>query len=468
MDRLLPNPDRFMTPVDLPDFLDQIERAHQLATIPAAMDPDQDIAAVINQMCKSRDGGQALLFEKVKGANLPLAANLFGSDHRMQICFGAGTSIDQRVARFKADLAATGRASSAQALKDIVGSQVPTALIDSSPLWQEQDITGEGLEALPALKSWPGDGGRYLTLAQVYTYHPESRVANVGLYRVQIIDRHTALLRCHPGSGGLQNMRAWHAQGKAMPAALVLGGPPIMTWAACTSLPGDVPEADFVGYLTGQPFRLSRCTDLNFSVPATAEIVIEGSVSPGEERLEGPFGNHTGRYVPAAPAPVLRIRQINRRKQAIYPCTVVGPPPMENIYMAKVAAKFLLTLLQHDCPWVHAVHMPAESIFHQAAFVAIATDQSAADVAMTLRQSRLLRNAKLLVLLPPEADAQRVAEVYWRVVNLDNLPQQLITVEGSLVIDTRCCGAVGSVQVDPHVLYRARQILQQLHRSGTT
>ncbi|MEJ2490177.1 MAG: UbiD family decarboxylase [Desulfuromonadales bacterium] len=456
-----------MTPVDLPDFLDQIERAHQLATISTAMDPDQEIAAVINQMCKSRDGGQALLFEKVKGVHLPLVANLFGSDHRMQICFGAGTSLDHRVARLKADLAATGRASATQALQDIIERQAPAAVIDAHPLWQEQDVTGAGLDTLPALKSWPGDGGRYLTLAQVHTYHPESRVANAGLYRVQILDSHTALLRCHPGSGGLQNMRAWHAQGKAMPVALVLGGPPIMTWAACTSLPGGISETDFVGYLTGQPFRLSRCTDPNLSVPATAEIVIEGSVPPGEERPEGPFGNHTGRYVPAAPAPVLRIRQIRRRKQAIYPCTVVGPPPMENVYLAKVAAKFLLTLLQHDCPWVQDVHMPAESIFHQVAFVVTATAQGAADVAMTLRQSRLLRNAKLLVLLPPGADAQRVAEVYWRVVNLDNLPQQLITVEGSLVIDARCYVAADGVQADPQVLHRVRQILQRLHRGET-
>jgi 4-hydroxy-3-polyprenylbenzoate decarboxylase len=204
-----------------------------------------------------------------------------------------------------------------------------------------------------------------------------------------------------------------------MPVAIALGGPPALTCAASISLPGHVSEANFVGYLMGSAVALSRGKTSQLSVPAAAEIVVEGRIFPGETMPEGPFGNHTGYYAPKAPAPVLRVESISMQQEAIYPCTVVGPPPMENIHLARTAVRLLLPLLQHDCPWVSDVYMPIESIFHRVALVAVAADCEPEFEAIqaALMSSMLLQGAKLIILIDEDAGRLGQQEIYWRVIN---------------------------------------------------
>jgi 4-hydroxy-3-polyprenylbenzoate decarboxylase len=311
------------------------------------------------------------------------------------------------------------------------------------------DATGLGLEALPALQSWPGDGGRYLTLGQVYTRHPDGSQHNCGIYRVQVLGKDKALIRCHPGSGGALHLQAWHERNQAMPLAIVLGGPPVMTLVSATSLPDEIDELGFAEYLTGQSIDVASCQNSDLTIPATSELVIEGHINPGEEAMEGPFGNHTGSYMPRAKAPILQIDSISMRKDAIYPCTVVGKPPMENVHLATAASKLLLTLLQHDHPWVHDVFMPTEGIFHRAAFVATeATDKTAMQLSQVLWKSALLKNSRLLVLLDSETNLSQSAEVYWKVINVTDWGKNVIIDKNKLVIDARSYSRAGTVGHD--------------------
>lgn len=425
---------------DLREFLAAIESEGELHRVTVPVNPHLEAAAIIDRMCKRPDGGSALHFARLIGHELPLVANLFGSRRRMALALGA--DVETLAERLRIGLRGTGEADSVRALRQLIASATGRGVVHGSAAGDSLDATAEGLDMLPALQSWPGDGGRYLTLCQVYTTDPERSAQNCGLYRVQIVDRHTALLRCHPGSGGSQHLAAWHGLGRSMPIALALGGPPAMTWAASVSLPDGLDERDFAGYLVDSPVDGIQCQEVPLIVPAGVDILLEGWVDPDEQRLEGPFGNHTGRYTPPAPAPVIRIHRMTIRRDALYPCTVVGPPPMENIHLARTTERLLLTLLQHDHPWVVDVHMPAKTIFHRLAMVVIdrSCEESVEAIAAALRSSSLLKGARALVLLDAGSPPDDLSEVLWQVVNAPDPAKRGTGSCMSPVIDARRAG----------------------------
>jgi len=443
-----------MRPDDLHSFISLLEQADELVRVPALVDPHLELAAVIDRVCKGAARRRALLFEQVKGSELPVAANLFGTPQRVAWALGT-TDLTGLAERLAGDLAATGAGDAAGALARLLGDPAWQPELHPSAAWLEHDGTARGFEQLPALQAWPGDGGRYLTLGQVFTKHPETDELNCGMYRVQLLDRTTAALNCRPGSDAEAHLAAWHARGQAAPVAIALGGPPALTWAAGVPLPPGAAEAALVGYLTGRPLAVTRVPASDLFVPTSAEVVILGEVRPGETAAEGPFGNHTGRYVPAAHVPRLRLSRIYRRARAICPYTLVGPPPMEDLALAAVTAQLLLPLLQYDHPWVEDVHLPREGIFHRAGLVAVRDrERPLAELAPLLWRSRLLRDARLLVLLDAAVDLRQPAEVYWRAVNCPDWSRHLLVDGGRLVIDARRPKGSRAVAPDPAVLER--------------
>jgi 4-hydroxy-3-polyprenylbenzoate decarboxylase len=407
-----------MGPKDLHSFISMLGNSGDLSRIKCQVDPNLEIAAIVDRVCKNDEGGKALLFENVQGSNLRIAANLFGSRQRMATCFGV-PDIEELSEKIRHDLAETKHNASAEILEKLTGLPEFAAVNVADAPWKELDLTTLGLDVIPALRSWPGDGGRYLTMGQVFTSHPVTGEINCGLYRVQLTDHHRALLRCHPGSGGGGHIKAWHDMGEAMPVAIALGGPPALTCAASVSLPQNISEVNFVGYLMDSALAMSTSKTSQLSVPAAAEMVLEGRIFPGETMPEGPFGNHTGYYAPRSPAPVLRIESLSMKQNAIYPCTVVGPPPMENIHLARTSERLLLPLLQHDYPWVRDVHMPAESIFHRVALVHVDDDcrSDLEEMQGALKSSMLLKGSKLIILLDQKLDSIEQKKIYWQLIN---------------------------------------------------
>ncbi len=444
-----------MTPYDLKSFIALLEEKGDLTRIKCQVDPDLEIAALVDRTCKSEAGGKALLFENVKGSSLPVAANLIGSLERMGICLGID-DIEKMSLKIRQDLAETSANTSGAALKQLTDNKHFVARTVKDAPWKEVDVKAQGLDVLPALKSWPGDGGKYLTLGQVFTCHPETGDTNCGLYRVQLVSRDRALLRCHPGSGGAIHLQAWHDKGLPMPIAIALGGPPALTWAASVSLPDDVSELNYVGYLTGSPVPMNCCITSEIKIPASAEIIIEGKVLPGERLPEGPFGNHTGYYTPSSPAPVIRVESIRMRTDAIYPCTVVGPPPMENVYLAKATERMLLPLLQYDHPWVVDVHMPIESIFHRVAFVYVQVDceKLKEEIAEALQASMLLKNAKMTVLMDEGSVGEGLSRSYWKVMNSGDLMDVVARKDNTVVVDARISYDKKLVELDRKLLQK--------------
>jgi 4-hydroxy-3-polyprenylbenzoate decarboxylase len=194
---------------------------------------------------------------------------------------------------------------------------------------------------------------------------------NVGIYRVQLLGPKRAAMHIHPPHDGAANWRAWKDLGKPMPAAIVLGGEPTIAYAASAPLPPGMDELILAGFLQGQAIELVQCKTIDLAVPANAEIVIEGLVSHDELVTEGPFGDHTGFYSPAGAFPVFRVTAITRRRDAIYPTTVVGYPPMEDYYMGKATERIFLPVLRMLCPEIVDYDLPMFGAFHNFVFVQI-------------------------------------------------------------------------------------------------
>jgi 4-hydroxy-3-polyprenylbenzoate decarboxylase len=407
-----------MSMQDLRGFLDLLADSGELCRIKVEVDPVLEIAAITERVSK-QVAGKALLFEKVKGHQLPVLTNMFGSYRRVGWALWTD-HLDALAHRIARDLEKTPGGTAEERLKQLV--EMPAFLphlVRQAPCQEIVETQEADLGIIPALQSWPGDGGRYLTLPMVFSREPATGPANCGMYRVQLVDAKTAAIHWGERSDGARHFRAWQARGKPMPVAIAIGGDPVLTYAAGVPLPGGIDEVSFAGYLRQMPVAMARCITCDLEVPASSEIVIEGLVDPAATCTEGPFGNHTGYYVEAAPAPMIHVTAITRRRDALYPCTVVGRSPMEDCYLAKATERLFLPLLQLDFPAIREINFPLEGIFHGCALISL-TEQSAGQGRLLISQlwrQGFLKQSRLLVVFDADVDVQNPSEAYWRAIN---------------------------------------------------
>ncbi|WP_144400109.1 UbiD family decarboxylase [Geobacter pickeringii] len=419
----------------LHEFLEELERLGELHRVGSEVDPRLEIAAVTDRVCKSADGGKALLFEKVRGGEIPVATNLFGSPRRMAAALGL-SALEELTARMEELL---GPAAGDGDSDPLAASHVADALrrylpvpVTAAPC-QEIVETAPELSRYPFLTSWPGDGhphgdGRFITLPLVITRDPDTGCANCGMYRVWIAGERNAGIRWYVGTGGNRHERKYRERGEPMPVAVAVGGDPALALAAMLPLPDGVDEMQFAGWLRGAPLEMVRCRTSELLVPAGAELVIEGCVEPGETILDGAFGNHTGFYVPAAPVPHLRVSCVTRRRACVYPATVVGPPPMEDCHLAQAAAQLLLPLFRRRWSDIVDISFPAEWIFHGGAIVSIRGGAAARakELMEELWASELMGGARLIVVVDEDADVRDLSHVAWRIANLPDWRRDLV------------------------------------------
>ncbi len=439
-----------MTTSPLRHFISQLESDGELSRVSVSVDPLLEISAVTDRVCKQPHGGAALLFEHPAGGRFPVATNLFGSPKRVLQALGIAdfSELTDRLQALLAlipefDIKSLDRWMSAlpefNQFAPYAASEPDPAVITMHP---------PNLDHFPFLHSWPGDGtaaghGRYITLPQIFTTDPDGGSRNCGMYRVQLRGERTAALQWKAGSGAAKHAELYRCAGKAMPVAIVLGGDPATLFSAMCPLPGDLDELTFAGFLRGAPLTTVPCRSVPVRVPAGAEVVIEGFVEPGDSVIEGPFGNHSGFYSPAAPAALLRVTAISHRPDAIIPATVVGPPPMEDCWMAQVWERLLLTFLRTQMPALHDIYFPVEWVFHQSAIISLENPQPGMvrTIAAQLWHLPWFAAARVLLFVTADGERSTLSRAAWRSINVADFTEDIIRdqASGRVAVDATGC-----------------------------
>ena len=419
---------------DLQDYLQDLMLSQDLHRITVEVDPVLEITEIANRMVKA--GGPALLFEKVRGSNFPLVANLFGTLRRTCRALGVET-LDDIAARIRSYLPQAFPSSLSDKLKlllrlkDLAGFR--PKIIRSAPSQQIVETPGD-VTTLPVLHCWPKDAGRFITLPLVITKHPDTGIQNMGMYRIQIIDSRNAIVHWHVHHDGAFHHRRYKELGKPMDIAVALGCDPATIYAATAPLPSGVDELLFAGFLRHEPVETVPAVTVDLLVPAHAEFVIEGKVHCTETRIEGPFGDHTGFYSPADYYPLFEITVITRKRNPVYPATIVGRPLMEDYFLGKATERIFLPLIQLQLPEIVDINFPAAGVFHNCVLVSIKKSfpGHARKVASALWGMGQMMLTKSIIIVDADVDVQNIQETAWIVFSNVDPERDIFIVKGPL------------------------------------
>lgn len=338
--------------------VDDLARHGHLLRIEAEVDPDLEVAEIHRRVFRA--GGPALLFARVRGCRFPMASNLFGTIERARFVFRDTLDRVRRLIELRVDPGTLWRQPLRYASVPLTLLHTRPRRVATGPLLAVQTTASE----LPQLRSWPDDGGPFITLPQVYTEDPARpghASSNLGMYRVQLAgnayerDREVGLhYQIHRGIG--VHHAAALERGQPLPVNIYVGGPPAMTLAAMMPLPEGMPELAFAGALGGRRIRLAKADGWPLPVCAEADFCILGEIAPGALKPEGPFGDHLGYYSLRHDFPVLHVRRVYHRNDAVWPFTVVGRPPQEDSVFGQLVHELTGPLIPSVLPGIKAVH----------------------------------------------------------------------------------------------------------------
>lgn len=364
---------------NLAEYIAVLEKAGELIRITVPVDPVLEIAELTDRQAKQPGGGKALLFEDT-GTGFPVLTNMMGSERR--ICMALGVErleeIGERIEAFFAD-ATRPKAGLMDKLKmlPLLGEVAQWMPRSSSKRGECQQVAYLGdevdLSELPILKCWPHDGGRFVTLPLVHTLDPETGTRNVGMYRMQVFDSQTTGMHWHKHKTGERHYQQYKRRGERMPVAVCLGGDPAYTYCATAPLPDGIDEYMLAGFLRRRPVELVKCLTSDLRVPGDCDFVIEGYVDPSEEKVvEGDFGDHTGFYSLKDLYPKFHVTCITHRRDAVWPATLVGIPPQEDVYIQLATERIFLAPIRFTlAPEVVDLWMPAAGVAHNIAVCVI-------------------------------------------------------------------------------------------------
>ena len=454
------------------DFVQALDQAGELIHIRQEVATELEIAELADRQMKSPQGGRALLFERptVNGrpSPFPVAINTMGSWKRMAMSLHAksvdevaaelgslikakpptsfretikllGTAFDLR--HTKPKLVKTG------ACKEVVHrfDPAPEPHLENWPKAPEcRDASSSPVQPptllnLPIQKCWPLDGGRFITLPCVVTKDPDTGERNIGMYRMQIYDERCTGMHWQLQKVGARHGRRYYETGTRMPVAVFLGGDPVFTFCATAPLPDGLDEFLLAGYLRKQSVELVKCETNELEVPAEADFVLEGYVDPREPlREEGPFGDHTGYYTLPEPYPVFHLTAITHRKDAVYPATIVGIPPMEDFYIGSASVKLFLPVFKMNFPEIVDIALPAEGVFHNLVFLSIKKSypMQAYKIMHGLWGMGQMMFTKYIVVVDEDVDVHNTSEVLFRLcANTDPQRDSIFTKGPSDVLD---------------------------------
>jgi 4-hydroxy-3-polyprenylbenzoate decarboxylase len=419
------------------EFVEFLEKKKELKRIDIQIDPYLEIATLADAVVKRQ--GPAILLSNVKGSQYPVLINMFGSYKRMAWALGVEDLEDQ-----------------AKRIQELIPTKLPSSFLEKLKLlfklirqanWgpkivkkgpcQEVKIIPPNLYALPILTSWPKDGGPFITLPMVITKSPKTKIRNVGMYRMQVFDSKTTGMHWHIHKHGARHLKEAKRLNRKLEVAVALGGDPALIYAATAPLPEDFDEYFFAGFLRKKRVEMVKALTIDLEVPKEADFIIEGYIDPNEGlRPEGPFGDHTGYYSPIKEFPCFHVTAITSKKDPIYPATVVGKPPMEDIYLAKATERIFLPLLKMTFPEIVDICLPEQGVFHNMTIVSIQKQFAghASKVMHALWGTGQMMFAKCIIVVDEDVNVHDMKEVAWKVLNNIDPKRDITFVEGPLDI----------------------------------
>ena len=425
----------------LQEYIAKLEAAGELQRIKTQVDPRYEITEITDRISKSEGGGKALLFENT-GTDYPVLMNMMGSDRRIAMALGVDdlADISQRI-----DDLLKGVMSPKATLMDKL-RMLP--ILSDVAKWFPKKSTSRGecqqvvwcgddvdLRRLPILTSWPADGGAFVTLPMVCTKDPDTGVPNMGMYRMQVFDSTTTGMHWHRHKTGARHYDGYKRRGERMPVSVAIGGDPVYAYSATAPMPDNIDEMLLAGMLRQKPVKMVKCLTNDIWVPADCDFVLEGYVDPAEElTVEGPFGDHTGFYSLTDLYPRFHIEAITSRRDAVYPATIVGIPPMEDAYIAKATERIFLAPIRLVMqPEVRDLYMPMEGTAHNLAFVSIAKryEGQASKVAQGLWGAGQMMFNKYMLIAPDSTNIRSKEEIC-RLLRGVDFKRDLIFSEGIL------------------------------------
>ena len=394
----------------LADYLQKCAGLEDLTEIQAPVATDQELAAISRREFANNNGGKALLFNQPWPGKFSAVSNLFGSEKRM-----AGILRSESLGDFEDKVNTWLSQSDIRLEAGALSFPSPHSLLKPT----DQYSLSSYLSDIPALKSWPEEKKPYFSLALTLTRHPQTGQQNIGLYRIQVVDDHTLAINLSPSSGAQQHLNMAAELGEDLPVCLVLGCDPLLMWAAAAPLPDYVDELDFCRHFFNEDFPLVSIDGLPFEIPESAELIIAGTLKPGQCGDEGPFGNHTGAYVSRSDCPYMQVSAVQHKENPLIPFTVVGPPPSENIWLAKVNEIWIRALLKRQFDLIQDVFMPITTIFHGVTIISVKCTCRAdvKNLINALWKNGPLQRAKLIVIVDENINPSSLEQSWWYVIN---------------------------------------------------
>ncbi|CAI8881140.1 4-hydroxy-3-polyprenylbenzoate decarboxylase [Methylocaldum szegediense] len=426
---------------DLREFILYLEAIGELKRITVEIDPNLEMTEICDRTLKA--GGPALLFERPTGSDIRVLANLFGTPKR--VALGMGQESVEALREIGKLLAFLKEPEPPKGMRDMFDKlplfkqvlNMPTKEVKSAPC---QEIVYAGADVdlgrYPIQTCWPGDAGPLITWALVITRGPHKERQNLGIYRQQVIAENKVIMRWLAHRGGALDFKDWQEvhPGRPFPVAVALGADPATILGAVTPVPDSLSEYAFAGLLRGAKTEVAKCLLSDLQVPATAEIILEGFIYPGETAPEGPFGDHTGYYNEVEEFPVFTIERITQRENPIYHSTYTGRPPDEPAVLGLALNEVFVPILQKQFPEIVDFYLPPEGCSYRLAVVSMKKQYPGHAKRVMFGVWSFLRQfmyTKFVIVVDDDIDARNWRDVIWAMTTRMDPARDMVLIENT-------------------------------------
>ncbi|WP_148686921.1 menaquinone biosynthesis decarboxylase [Candidatus Nitrosocosmicus hydrocola] len=418
---------------NLSEYVEKLENVGELRRINTEVDPELEIAEVMRRMMYSKKS-PALLFENVRGYDVPILGNAFGSIKRLEIALEIKdfSEIGNRIVELTKMKIPSGVLNKLRMLPKLSEiSEYGPKIVDNGPVQEIFETESASFNKFPILKSFVKDAGKFITFGMTVTRHPDTGIRNLGVYRLQILSDKQAIMHWQIHKRGAQHFDISKESKNPIPVAIVIGSDPGTIFSSIAPVPEGMDKFLFAGISRRKGVKLVKCRTIDLEVPANAEIVFEGTVEPSKLELEGPFGDHTGYYTPPDYFPVFTLTGVMCKKKPIFLTTVVGKPVLEDAYFGKVIERAFLPLIQMFQPEVVDFSMPPSGWFQGLGIISIRKRYpgQAKKVMMGLWGLGQLSLTKIFIVVDYHVNVHNMEDVIWAVTTKSDPKRDTMIIE---------------------------------------